>query len=278
MDRMQKHRHGSLLWGEANTTADFEQAAGYYLRFIEEYPESEDYEKGAYYLSYCYYRLDRPEEAAAILAETVEIRRRVSGPDHPKTLRAMSNLATVLYTLERFEENEALNREVLEGQRRVLGPDHRATLTTQNNIVVLYRTQGRVDEAEALALETLEAQRRVFGEDHPDTIRSVYNLSLIYGIREDWEASERYLLQAIDARKRVLGETHRTTQATVYAHACLLARQGERQRAVAVLRELVDQGWAKERLFEDPDLDALRGDQEFEAIVAEVRNKLDGES
>jgi non-specific serine/threonine protein kinase/serine/threonine-protein kinase len=220
-------------------------------------------------------KLERPEEAREILEQTLELRRRVLGPDHPRTLTNMVHLASVLYTLERFDRNEALLLEALEGQRRTLGPEHRATLMTQNNLVVLYRTLGRLDEAERLAVATLETQRRVLGGDHPDTIRSLYNLSLVHRERGDYATSERYLLEVIEARKRVLGETHPTTLATVYRRAVLLELRGERARALAVLRGLVEQGWAKSIVFEDTKMESLREDPGFEPIAAEIRKRLE---
>ena len=41
------------------------------------------------------------------------------------------------------------------------------------------------------------------------------------------------------------------------------------------LREAIAAGWVRTRIFDDPDLDSLRGDPQFEALVAEVEERLE---
>ncbi len=68
--------------------------------------------------------LGRLEEAEAKHRAVLEIRRRVLGPEHSRTLASRDQHAADLHDLGRLEEAEAKHRAVLEIRRRVLGPEH----------------------------------------------------------------------------------------------------------------------------------------------------------
>ncbi len=59
----------------------------------------------------------------------------------------------------------------------------------------------------------------------------------------------------------------------LYNLAAVLALQGESEAALRRLREALDQGFAHKVIIDDPAFDSLRGDPEFEAIVAEVKRR-----
>ncbi|MGW4074546.1 tetratricopeptide repeat protein [Streptomyces asiaticus] len=91
------------------------------------------------------------------------------GPDHPDTLAARNNLATL-----RGEAGDAAGaatalEQLLLDRERVLGPDHPDTLRTRSYLAVLRGLAGDVDGAAAALEEVLSDQERVLGTDHPDT-------------------------------------------------------------------------------------------------------------
>jgi hypothetical protein len=61
----------------------------------------------------------------------------------------------------------------------------------------------------------------------------------------------------------------------LYNLACLDALEGNEETALERLREAIDTGWATTRILDDPDLDSLRGDPRFEAVVADVKGRLE---
>jgi hypothetical protein len=69
----------------------------------------------------------RVGEALVLGEETLEVRRRVLGVEHPDTLRTAYNLAISLADVGRVEEALALGEQTLERRRRVLGEDHAET-------------------------------------------------------------------------------------------------------------------------------------------------------
>jgi hypothetical protein len=79
------------------------------------------------------------------------------------------------------------------------------------------------------------------------------------------------LAEVLEVQRRVLGEDHPQTLDTVYNLGCLAALKGDRTAALHWLRQAVSQGYhAADWMTRDADLEVLRGDPEFEAIVAQA--------
>jgi hypothetical protein len=93
-------------------------------------------------------------ESARIHRETLEVRRRVLGVEHPHTLGSSAG-----------ESSEAvrIHRETLEVRRRVLGAEHPDTLGSASNLAVVLSKQGGLSEAIRIHRETLEAAWAIAG-------------------------------------------------------------------------------------------------------------------
>ena len=89
-----------------------------------------------------------------------------------------------------------------------------------------------------------------------------------------YNEAEQLQLRTLEARRRVLGAEHPQTLISMCNLACLAAVRGERDRAVELFRELLELGWAEDWVFDEPDLESLQGDPEFEEILAEIRERL----
>ena len=101
------------------------------------------------------------------------------GKEHPLTLQAMNNLATLYMMLGKRDRAEPLAVEALATRRRVLGAEHPQTLMSMHNLARLYHQQGKLAEAERLAGESLEVHRRTLGKEHPGTLASLYTLAIV---------------------------------------------------------------------------------------------------
>jgi hypothetical protein len=55
-----------------------------------------------------------------------------------------------------------------------------------------------------------------------------------------------------------------------YSLACIATLAGDRDDAVAYLRQALGTDWRWSGVLDDPDLDSLRGDPEADAILAEL--------
>ena len=79
--------------------------------------------------------------------KTLDARRRVLGPEHPNTLRAMNNLALLYLYQGKYAQAEPLFHKLLEVAHRVMGEEHPDALTYTNNLALLYDKLGKAKEA-----------------------------------------------------------------------------------------------------------------------------------
>ena len=71
-------------------------------------------------------------------SEVIETSRRVLGPEHPRTLNSMANLASTHRNQGQWKDAEALDLQVLETHERVLGMEHPWTLIAMSNLATTY--------------------------------------------------------------------------------------------------------------------------------------------
>ncbi len=215
----------------------------------------------------------RAKEAETLGRETVELNRRIMGPEHPQTLISMHYYARAFQDQERWGEAETLFNETLTIKRRVLGDDHLETLKTMNDLANVYMSERRVPEAEALYMETLEGQRRVLGVQHTHTLITMYNLGFLYMRQNRYDAAEKMLLETLALDRKVRGEKHPSTLETEYTVACVQARAGKRREALDTLHHMANMGFDGTSIDGDTDLASLKGDPEFQAVVAEIKQR-----
>jgi len=206
----------------------------------------------------------------------LEISKRVFGPEHPRTIVTLNDLAITIQQQGRYAESEPLNRKALEINRRTLGLEHPATLASMNNLSIDLRHEGKLQEAEQLNRQVFEINRRVLGPEHPDTIGSMDNLlNCIAGLHRYAEA-ERFARQILEIKRRVFGPDDISTADAAYDLGAFLAIEGKRDEAISVLGHVVDHGLRREGFTDiqtNPAMKSLRGDPRFEAIVADAKQR-----
>jgi serine/threonine protein kinase len=178
--------------------------------------------------------------AQALLQQSMEIRRRVLGPEHPDTLNSMNDLAEALRNEGHYAEAEKLQRETLDIRRRVLGPEDPDTLNSMNNLANTLWEDGKYAEAEKLNRATLDVRRRVLGPEHPDTLKSMSNLAYVLDdLGRDTEA-EKLDRETLDIRRRVLGPEHPDTLKSMVNLAIVVTHESHYAEAEKLLRESLD--------------------------------------
>jgi len=173
-------------------------------------------------------------EARRQLEKAVELRRRVLGPENPKTLRSMSHLAGAAFRQGKYPEAETLLRQTVNAERRVLGPEHPNTLASMNTLASVYSDEGKYAQAEALHRQTLETRRRVLGPEHPDTLESMNNLANSYDDDGKYAQAEALNIQTVEIKRRVLGPEHPDTLSTMNDLANVYANEGKYAQAEAL--------------------------------------------
>jgi len=179
-------------------------------------------------------------EAEKQLERALELRRRVLGPEHPDTLRCITDLAWVYSREGKFAQAEALAKESLEIRRRVLGPEHPDTLSSMNRLVGVYERGGKYAQAEPLAKQTLEIERRALGPEHGSTLASMNSLAAVYYEEGKYAQAEALFSEAAEMRRRVLGPEHPDTLRSMSNLALAYEAEGKYAQAEALLSQTLE--------------------------------------
>jgi len=157
----------------------------------------------------------------------LQVRVEIIGPEHPDTLRAMSNLASTYVSLGRLEDGLNLQELSMEGQRRTLGALHHDTLNTMTNLGETYRQLGRPDSSITLLEKSSAGWRETLGSEHPNTLWSMNLLGVSYFDAGRFDDSVALWETAVERRTKSLGEDDPNTR---FAIKWLeVARQGQRE-------------------------------------------------
>jgi tetratricopeptide (TPR) repeat protein len=127
-------------------------------------------------------------------------------------------------------------------------------------MAMIYDTQGRDSELEAIQLRGIELARRQL-EREPDDVRAMYLCAgaLVGRGREE---------EGLSLLGRAL-EMAGNEPSVLYNAACTFARAGRREQALEALEACLREGWGnRDWIAHDTDLDSLRGDPRFDAILA----------
>jgi tetratricopeptide (TPR) repeat protein len=92
--------------------------------------------------------------------ETLALLKQKLGPDHPKTLGSMNNLAKGYWSDKRLDRSIPLFDECLKRLRVKSGEDHPVTTRVKANLGVTYKDAGRLAEALPLLEEANRAVRK----------------------------------------------------------------------------------------------------------------------
>ena len=234
-------------------------------------------------LAKSYAALDRHAEALKLGEETLVLRKTKLGADHLDTLWSMRYLAASFAALGRHAEALMLHQETLALQKAKLGPDDPDTLWSMQHLAESYAALGRHAEALKLREETLALRKAKLGPDHPATLnsqagvaRSLLQLgrgaeaaALARQVAELWEKRN-----ATDANSLYDAACYRAiTAAAIRAAdktpAGAKPADAEADRAMAWLKQSVAAGFnSASHMAADPDLDDLRGREDFKALLA----------
>jgi hypothetical protein len=94
------------------------------------------------------------EEAETMHRQTLELKTKALGTEHPSTLSSMNNLANVLDSQGMYAEAETMHRQTLELMTKSLGAEHPSTLDSMNNLALVLDRQKMLNENKAIVPTT----------------------------------------------------------------------------------------------------------------------------
>jgi hypothetical protein len=139
----------------------------------------------------------RYNDAEPLYLQSLDIRKRQLGNDHPDVATILNNLAGLYESQGRYNDAEPLYLQSLDIRKRQLSNDHPDVATSLNNLAQLYYSQGRYNDAEPLLLQSLDIRKRQLGNDHPHVATSLNNLALLYESQRKYLEAENLAQQAL---------------------------------------------------------------------------------
>jgi len=215
------------------------------------------------------------ETASRLHERALEIQESALGGNSHAASLPMWRLAILRSADGDLEAARALLERALQIHQGHLG-------STNPDVVLILRSYGyllhRLGDRPAARRaheEGLQLAEKIYGTEHVEYATSLYGLAYDSYSAGDLDEAWRTWERCREVLTRTMGPRAKRIGATYYSFACLAALQGRRAEAMDWLRQALDSsGWVWKGILEDTDLDSLRGDQEFEAMMDEVRRRL----
>jgi len=155
--------------------------------------------------------------------------------------RALSNQSKYLESIEYFQK--ALSLE-LNNQKRDL-----KLAGIYHNLAVSFSWLGKLYEAEKFYLKSLEIKEKIYDQNDIELAVTYSSLGVLYGHLKKFDLSEEYNLKGLEIRKNVFGTLHLETIRSQTNAAYLLSIQGNQQKCLQLLKEIIDPAIAKYGLY-----------------------------
>ena len=155
------------------------------------------------------------------------------------------------------------------------------TLQATNNLATVLGLQGKFAEDAAVLDQALTDGRKTLGPEH-QLVRNILNsLAAAYVSKGDFVKAEPLLRESLAINVRAEGEHSPSAALAKYNLACLMARVGDKEAALALVADAVDHGLIPDaalQLESDDDLAALRTDPRFQAVVRRAKDRYGNRS
>lgn len=158
-----------------------------------------------------YRREGRLRQALSSFEESLSLRQRGLGEDHPDTLLSKVHLAATLRQQGRLDEALFLAECIVDARQRTLGADHIDTLGARADLAETLGLLGRLSEALPLQEGVLDTYLRLLGPEHLLTLAAKAGRAQLLLQRGEVELARAVQEQVLDARKRLLGKEHAET-------------------------------------------------------------------
>ncbi len=217
------------------------------------------------YLEIGFYDLSRQS-----LERALAINEKTAGPDSLGMAETLHNLAVLDFYTGDFESAEAIFDRTLAVQEKILGPDHPDIAVILSDYGLMSRTRGNFPLAESHLRRALAIREKNFGAESNEVADALMNLARLYAVQKDLEKADSFYRRGLGIYEK---NTGLESPNILFARASYLALTGDRTRALEYLGRALEVGYSRS-FFNNPSFASLRGDEEFEALVAESKKSF----
>ena len=228
----------AIRYDQQGTVRLLEQAQAFWAKL--EAPDAIAFGMGQVALGRTLTRLNRLDEAEAILRRALTFMGAELGPEHPFRIQALLALARL--EIERREFDQAMARVQ---QAQQIGSKHLAT--THPVMADLLRVQadilGRRGDLEAALVSlslALSNQIQQFGAEHPFIASTLFELAALHHIRGEPDKAQPLLEQALELWRSRLGEKNPATWKIKLALGMVHLQAGQALKAEMLARDVIE--------------------------------------
>jgi ankyrin repeat protein/CHAT domain-containing protein len=155
-----------------------------------------------------YLDMGRLEEAEARLKESLVIKSKSLGENHPSYLNTFSTLADLYTQKKQYLPAEKMYQQILQAYKLRFGEQYPNYLITLNNLAALYQNMQKDAEAEKIYLKVLQIAQKTTETSQPQYAVYLNNLGNFYFTRARFPEAEKLLKEALAIRQKNLHPNH----------------------------------------------------------------------
>ena len=181
----------------------------------------------------------RRDEAREYLDESLALRERLLGDEHPSTRLARAVLAALLLDAGAPHDARRHYELLVQACARKAGADDPETLAARSRLARALAGLGEGERALALHEQVVSACERVLGEQHPATFDCLEDLAQSLMQQHEFERARVVYERVLDGRRRHQGSEHGDTLRCGQRLALLLGATGELGNARRMLESVL---------------------------------------
>ncbi|KUJ07233.1 uncharacterized protein LY89DRAFT_790008 [Mollisia scopiformis] len=188
------------------------------------------------------YRSRQNDESSVFAQRVLDARLRELGQTHSDSLRAKTQIATMLSADHQYEQAVSIIREVLETQEANLPPDDPEVLKTMISLSwALQKTSNteNLGEAEMLARTIVNTRLLELGLEDEKTLKSLHHLANILRKLRKYDEAEGITRVVMDVCFEILPPNHSQTLCILHDFILVLRAQEKYEESETVLRECI---------------------------------------
>ena len=176
------------------------------------------------------YGAGKYDEALPLAKQVLEIREKVSGPEHEATGGALLNLAEIYVAKKKYGEDEPLLRRAAAIYEKGAGGAEQKAAAVLERVALVHFARvypGKAEESYRRALSL----REKLGPEHKDVARPLAGLAEFYAIRGEYAKAEPLYQRLVAVLEKSRGAQSAELGEVMISFSCLLRKRGKKEEA-----------------------------------------------
>ena len=187
-----------------------------------------------------YMSLGDYDSARPLLEESLAVREKALGANHPDIATSLQILAMLRRKQGQYAEAEPLYKRSLQIFEKALGPNHPNVAQSLNSLANVLADQGKYAQAEQLLQRSLEIREKSLGPDHVDVAQSLMNLANVFADEGKSSEAEPLYKRSLEILEKALGPDHPAVAPALGNLALLYDDQGRYAEAEPLYRRILE--------------------------------------